>query len=178
MTTGVSSAGHVTAGQSSRLLYPMGYCSIVKLSTAILLSPWACYFPRVRLSFSPELLQCLCFLPHRPREYSLRRYKMSASLAFTRRVWNSFLEQKGHDFTSFGHLNVLSSPRPGVVLSNMQVKPHQGVFPRVALVKLFANHTWGLYSQQARRESSKVPSWLASSDRTFRFQPHSHCTAV
>lgn len=49
---------------------------------------------------------------------------MSASTAFTKRVWQAFLSNKGHDANAFGHLKVLSAV-PGVVRASMEVQPHQ-----------------------------------------------------
>ncbi|KAM0790689.1 hypothetical protein ACM66B_004547 [Microbotryomycetes sp. NB124-2] len=49
---------------------------------------------------------------------------MSACKSFVNKVWESFRAQRGHDFTSFGHLKVLDAT-PGVVKASMVVKDHQ-----------------------------------------------------
>ncbi|KAI0320517.1 Thioesterase/thiol ester dehydrase-isomerase [Amylostereum chailletii] len=48
---------------------------------------------------------------------------MSACLRFTRRVWKSFLENKGHDAQCFPNLNVISA-RPGCVEASLNIEPY------------------------------------------------------
>ncbi|KAK4057076.1 hypothetical protein OIO90_001976 [Microbotryomycetes sp. JL221] len=52
---------------------------------------------------------------------------MSACKSFVSKVWKSFVDTKGHDYTSFGHLNVIDAT-PGVVKASMVVKDHQGLW--------------------------------------------------
>ncbi|KAF8231729.1 Thioesterase/thiol ester dehydrase-isomerase [Tricholoma matsutake] len=48
---------------------------------------------------------------------------MSACLRFTRRVWRSFVENKGHDATCFPDL-VIHHATPGTVLAFLKVEPY------------------------------------------------------
>lgn len=49
---------------------------------------------------------------------------MSACTAFTKKVWQAFIANAGHDANSFGHMKVLSAT-PGRVLASMEVQKHQ-----------------------------------------------------
>ncbi|KAF8123076.1 Thioesterase/thiol ester dehydrase-isomerase [Mycena galopus ATCC 62051] len=48
---------------------------------------------------------------------------MAACMRFTRRVWKSFLENKGHDTQCFPNLQLLKAS-PGYVTASLQIEPY------------------------------------------------------
>jgi acyl-coenzyme A thioesterase 13 len=48
---------------------------------------------------------------------------MAACLRFTRRVWKSFLDNKGHDAQCFPNLNIRHAA-PGVVEASLKIEPY------------------------------------------------------
>ncbi|KAJ7761487.1 HotDog domain-containing protein [Mycena maculata] len=48
---------------------------------------------------------------------------MAACMRFTRRVWKSFLDNKGHDYQCFPNLQ-LHNASPGVVIASLKVEPY------------------------------------------------------
>ncbi|KAJ7672727.1 HotDog domain-containing protein [Mycena rosella] len=48
---------------------------------------------------------------------------MAACLRFTRRVWKSFLQNKGHDTQCFPNLKIHNAS-PGVVIASLKVEPY------------------------------------------------------
>ncbi|GBE85022.1 Thioesterase/thiol ester dehydrase-isomerase [Sparassis latifolia] len=48
---------------------------------------------------------------------------MAACLRFTRRVWRSFVENKGHDQQCFPNLKILDA-KPGVLRASLKIEPY------------------------------------------------------
>ncbi|KAI0771387.1 Thioesterase/thiol ester dehydrase-isomerase [Irpex lacteus] len=48
---------------------------------------------------------------------------MAACLRFTRRVWKSFIDNKGHDQQCFPNLNILNA-KPGLVEGSLKIEPY------------------------------------------------------
>ncbi|KAI0770237.1 Thioesterase/thiol ester dehydrase-isomerase [Fomes fomentarius] len=48
---------------------------------------------------------------------------MSACLRFTRRVWRSFLDNKGHDYRSFPNLKILEA-KPGELKASLKIEAY------------------------------------------------------
>ncbi|KIP06211.1 hypothetical protein PHLGIDRAFT_107263 [Phlebiopsis gigantea 11061_1 CR5-6] len=48
---------------------------------------------------------------------------MSACLRYTRRVWKSFLDNKGHDHQCFPNLQILNA-KPGLLEASLKIEPY------------------------------------------------------